>query len=142
MNHVNPAVHQSLKNIAPLVSAIQIYFPLWRSVLSTLHCFETVKMLQGYFLRITYADEKKCPLCITLRYEQDGVVHFEWGCQHPGLIPLQQYLTNTIHRLLYYNDMDKHVMLHVCLLGDLPGAPMSLMPESHCAECTAERGRM
>ncbi len=35
---------------------------------------------------------------------------------------------STIHRLLQYNEMDKDVMLYVCLSGDLPGTPMSLTP--------------
>ncbi len=90
-------------------------------------CRAIVKMLLCYVPEISYADERKCPLCRTLD-EQDGVVHFVWGCQHHELIPLGQKLSNTLHTLLQYNEMDKDVMLYVCLPGDLPGAPMFLTP--------------
>ncbi len=67
------------------------------------------------------------PLCSTLD-EQDGVVHFVWGCQYPELIPLRQKLRNTRHTLLQYNEMDRNVMLYVYLSVDVPDAPMSLTP--------------
>ncbi len=49
-------------------------------------------------------------------------------CQHHELIPLRQKLRNTLHTLVQYNEIDRDVMLYVCLSGDLPGAPMSLTP--------------
>ncbi len=61
-------------------------------------------MLLGYVPGISYADERNCPLCSTLD-EQDGVLHFVWGCQHPELISLKQKLRKTFHTLLQYNEM-------------------------------------